>query len=118
MANQNQIVQRPGISDYQAHENLEAEPFQVFAVPFQILEGVGFKELTRLEETVERSPGFKAKQPTQLRLAQIAELEFLQRKRFKRTAGQIAGRAEPSRQIVRDMNRHFHGRQLTTGSGT
>jgi hypothetical protein len=61
LADQDEIVDRPGIGDDDRHRLSQPEPAQILAVAFEILDLIFNKDAVRLEKSVKRRAGREAK---------------------------------------------------------
>ena len=73
------------------HRRSETAASKVISISIQVVDGIRYVDLVRLEERVQCLTCLQSEQTAQLRLRETAQPELLDSKRFQDPARQIAG---------------------------
>ena len=113
-ADENQVAERPGVSDDDGHAVSQSKPVKHLALTIQILGRVGFENLVCFQEAVDLVTGLEAKQLPQVRLGQTSGTVFLGGQRFERAAREIGAiGGEAGGDVVGEGNGQVHAASLT-----
>jgi len=112
-ADQDRIIQRPGIGDDDPLAASKPQPVDHLLLAMEIGKRIRLENIVRLQKSVELHARSKTQNPAQLRLRETFQFEFVKRQRFESAALKFARGAKPLREIIGNLDNEIHEAKLT-----